>query len=121
MQFALCQFSEGIVRTIRNNGAVWSSARALKCSLKWGNERNPYRVLQVSRETAPSPVLESLHNVRNVSRIAGRTSSFLKFFSRTGEGEEGGDDVKSAWPSDTLGDTRVTMAGTMGCQPARGS
>ena len=35
--------------------------------------------------------------------------------------EEGGDDVKSAWPSDALGDTHATMAGTMGSQPARGS
>ena len=29
-------------------------------------------------------------------------------------GEEGGDDAKSAWPSDTLGYTRVTMASTTG-------
>ncbi len=29
-------------------------------------------------------------------------------------GEEGADDVKSAWPSDALGYTRGTMAGTMG-------
>ena len=43
----------GIVHTISNNGAIWSSARVLKCSLKWGNERNPYLVLYVSRETAP--------------------------------------------------------------------
>ena len=35
--------------------------------------------------------------------------------------EEGGDDVKSAWPFDTLGDTRDTMAGTEGCQVARRS
>ncbi len=35
--------------------------------------------------------------------------------------EEGGDDVKSAWPFDALGDTRATMAGTEGSQPARGS
>ena len=35
-------------------GAAWlSSARDLNCSLKWGNERNPYLVLYVSRETAP--------------------------------------------------------------------
>ncbi len=36
--------------------------------------------------------------------------------SRAKSGEEGGDDVKSAWPSDALGYTRVTMVGTMGCQ-----
>ena len=35
--------------------------------------------------------------------------------------EEGGDDVKSAWPFDALGDTRATMAGTEGCQTARWS
>ena len=28
--------------------------------------------------------------------------------------EEGGDDVKSAWPSDTLGHTHATMADTKG-------
>ena len=30
--------------------------------------------------------------------------------------EEGGDDAKSAWPSDTLGYTRVTIASTKGRQ-----
>ena len=50
-------------------GAAWlSSARVVRCSVKSANERNPRRVLQVSRETAG-----------------------LK-------PEEGGDDVKSAWP-----------------------
>ncbi len=44
-----------------------SSARVVRCSLKWDNERNPHPELQVSRETA----------------------SF--------NGEEGGDDVRSAW------------------------
>ncbi len=37
------------------------------------------------------------------------------------EREEGGDDVKSAWPFDTLGDTRATMAGIKGRQIARWS
>ena len=33
-------------------GAAWlSSVRGLSCSLKWGNERNPYWLLQVSAET----------------------------------------------------------------------
>ena len=41
--------------------------------------------------------------------------------SRTDEREEGGDDVKSAWPFDALGDTRATMAGIKGCQVARWS
>ena len=35
--------------------------------------------------------------------------------------EEGGDDVRSAWPFDTLGNTRGTMAGTEGCEVARRS
>ena len=49
-------------------GAAWlSSARAVRCWVKSRNERNPCRQLHVSGETAP-------HN-----------------------GEEGGDDVKSAW------------------------
>ena len=36
-------------------------------------------------------------------------------------GEEGGDDVKSAWPFDALGYTHDTMANTEGCQTARWS
>ena len=40
----------------------------MRCPVKSGNERNPYRVLHVSRETAGI------------------------------KPEEGGDDVKSAWP-----------------------
>ena len=60
-------------------------------SIKLGNERNPCRLLYVSGETA------------RVNR------------------EEGGDDVKSAWPFDALGYTHDTMGETMGCQPARGS
>ena len=35
--------------------------------------------------------------------------------------EEGGDDVKSAWPFDALGYTHATMAKTTGCQAARRS
>ncbi len=82
-------------------GAAWlSSARVVRCSVKSGNERNPCRVLQVSRETAPY-----------------RVQKFFWFRY----GEEGGDDVKSAWPFDTLGDTRATMTGIKGCQTARWS
>ena len=43
---------EGIVRTISNNGVIRSSARALRRSVKSGNERNPCCQLQVSGETA---------------------------------------------------------------------
>ncbi|KKP24892.1 MAG: hypothetical protein UR19_C0001G0001, partial [Candidatus Nomurabacteria bacterium GW2011_GWF1_31_48] len=36
-------------------GDAWpSSVRGLNCSLKWGNERNPRCVLQVSHDTAPA-------------------------------------------------------------------
>gem|GEM_PF-6191543 len=41
-------------------GVAWlSSARAVGCSLKWDNERNPYPMLQVSSETAPSQSVEA--------------------------------------------------------------
>lgn len=34
-------------------GDAWlSSVRGLNCSLKWGNERNPYCLLYMSGETA---------------------------------------------------------------------
>jgi len=73
-------------------GAAWlSSVRGLSCSLKWGNERNPYPVLQVSLGTASV------------------------------QGEEGGDDAKSAWPFDALGYTRATMPATMGREAVRRS
>ena len=46
----------GETRALRKDywaGDAWpSSVRGLNCSLKWGNERNPRRVLQVSHETA---------------------------------------------------------------------
>ena len=57
-----------------HTGAAWlSSARVVRCSVKSGNERNPYLHLPArhggnSEETAPV------------------------------NGEEGGDDVKSSWP-----------------------
>ena len=68
-----------VVRTRKGNdpgvtlgaftGAAWlSSARAVRCWVKSPNERNPCRLLYFSGETA------------------GNTP------------EEGGDDVKSAWP-----------------------
>lgn len=63
----------------------------MNCSVKSGNERNPRRALYVSRETA---VVKT---------------------------EEGEDDAKSAWPSEDLGNTRVTVAGTKGRKAARRS
>ena len=88
------------VQTSRNGGRLrgsWtgiarlSSARQVTGSLKWGNERNPRCVLYMSHDTA------------RVDR------------------EEGGDDVKSAWPFDALGYTHDTMDETMGRQVARRS
>jgi hypothetical protein len=58
------------IRKKVGTGAAWlSSARAVRCSLKWGNERNPHPMLNYSLGTVPD-------------------------FS----GEEGGEDVKSARP-----------------------
>ena len=76
---------DGIVHTTSNCRAIWSSACGVSCSVNSGNKRNPCFVLQVSQGTAPI------------------------------YGEEGGDDAKSAWPSDALGNTGATMAGTKGC------
>ncbi len=53
-------------------------------SIQLGNERNPRCLLQVSGETARVDL------------------------------EEGGDDVKSAWPSDALGYTHDTMGSNNG-------
>jgi len=40
---------EGIVRTIGNNGLIWSSACTVRRTLKWVNKRNPHRVLNITR------------------------------------------------------------------------
>jgi len=71
-----------------------SSVRGLNCSLKWGNERNPRCLLYLSGETAQRFAHNCLRAVR---------------------WEEGEDDAKSAWPSDTLGYTRDTIAATTRC------
>ena len=59
----MLEFYSGESRRIRKEAstdAAWlSSARTLKRSLKWGNERNPYRVLQVSHGTAQPRVRET--------------------------------------------------------------
>ena len=41
------ELDDGIVHAIGNNGTTWSSARAVKCTVKSGNERNPHSVLNV--------------------------------------------------------------------------
>ena len=51
----------GLLTRTGCTGAAWlSSARVLKCSLKWGNERNPYYALHVSRETAQPKAQDAL-------------------------------------------------------------
>ena len=58
-----------------------------------------------------------------MSRFAGHNNFNFCVFSfeldfvrfRTKSGEEGEDDARSAWPSDTLGYTRGTMAATTRC------
>jgi len=47
-----------------STGAAWlSSVRGLSCSLKWGNERNPRRLLYVSDETAPALYAVAITNL----------------------------------------------------------
>ncbi len=49
------------IRKDGSTAAAWlSSARAVGCSLKWENERNPYPMLYVSLETALSRRTETL-------------------------------------------------------------
>jgi len=49
----ICAFDLMVKRGEAATGAAWlSSARAVRRSLNWGNERNPYRQLQVFDETA---------------------------------------------------------------------
>lgn|GEM_PF-3165132 len=45
-----------MIRKDGRTGDAWlSSVRSVRSALKWDNERNPCRLLQVSDETAPSP------------------------------------------------------------------
>ena len=108
-------------------GAAWSSsARVVRCSVQSGNERNPCEVLYMSLQTALSTARKRGSNKAQDSK----TQVFLGDWNlylvssvrlRMVEREEGGDDVRSAWPFDTLGDTRATMAGIKGRQIARWS
>ena len=73
-------------------GAAWlPSARAVRCSVKSSNERNPFQMLNFSSETA------------RVNR------------------EEGGDDVKSAWPLTPWATHMLQWKVIKGCQIARWS
>ena len=45
----------GEIRKETWTGAAWlSSARSVRSTLKWDNERNPYLVLYLSQETVPT-------------------------------------------------------------------
>ncbi len=77
-----------------------SSARAVRCSIKLGNERNPYCVLQVSHGTAQPQIFNKFENLGLGGRWGRRQISMAL---------------------DALGDTRATMAGTTGCEVARRS
>ena len=73
-------------------GAAWlSSARVVRCWVKSRNERNHYPLL---------PLLPGLLGEKH-SKETARDNR-----------EEGGDDAKSACPSDVLGRTRATIAVT---------
>ncbi len=73
-------------------GAAWlPSARAVRCSVKSSNERNPFQMLYFSSETA---------------RV---------------NWEEGGDDVKSAWPLTPWATHMLQWKVIKGCQIARWS
>jgi|DewCreStandDraft_4_1066084.scaffolds.fasta_scaffold00167_60 hypothetical protein len=46
-------WKQEVIRKNDSKAAAWlSSARTVRCSLKWGNERNPFPELDMSRETA---------------------------------------------------------------------
>ena len=73
-------------------GAAWlPSARAVRCSVKSSNERNPCRMLNFSSETA--------------------------WVNQ----EEGGDDVKSAWPLTPWATHMLQWKVIKGCQIVRWS
>ena len=83
----LFSWKQGEIRKDDCTGAAWlSSARAVRCSLKWGNERNPHPMLNYSLETVP--VLQG--------RKEGKTSSQHGPY--------------------TLGHTHTTMANNNGLQ-----
>ncbi len=113
-------------------GDAWpSSVRGLNCSLKWGNERNPRRLLYVSGETA-QPKAHLLKQMRiqdlksmiqeemQMHSFLNRESLFVNLRTKCASGwEEGEDDARSACPSDTLGYTHNTMTTTTGCDAVR--
>lgn len=60
----------GKIRKKASTGVAWpSSARSVKSALKWDNERNPYPVLYLSRETATTYCRGGRKGRRQVSMI----------------------------------------------------
>lgn len=91
-----------MIRKDGSAGDAWlSSVRSVRSALKWDNERNPCRLLQVSDETAPPPIFTtqslSYFNGRR-SRLRDVNTRMVKNVVEKGGGEEGGADVKSARP-----------------------
>jgi hypothetical protein len=65
-----------IIRKDGTTAAAWlSSARAVGCSLKWDNERNPCPMLYMSLETAHSLSAEMLFQYFESGRKERTTSS----------------------------------------------
>ena len=61
-------------------GAAWlSSARAVRRSLNWGNERNPYRQLQVFDETAQPRAREARSSGKLKVRKVHKVFYFITF------------------------------------------
>ena len=81
-------------------GAAWlSSARVVRCWVKSRNERNHYPLLPLLCRKVKESTLRRLPGITR--RKVEMTSSQYGLYA--------------------LGDTRVTMGETKGCQPARGS
>jgi hypothetical protein len=79
-------------------GAAWlSSARVVRCTLKWGNERNPCRLLPCVRRDCPAQSPQDFK--KEILALKFKIQNFLALKHLRFLGwEEGGDDVKSAWP-----------------------
>ena len=79
-------------------GGAWpSSARAMKCPVKSGNERDLYLLL-----------LAALRRTEHIARTALETGRKVQA-------------TVGLYAPNLLGYTRATMVGTMGCNPEKGS
>jgi len=59
----------GIVRTFRNKGVIWSSARTVRRRLKCRNERNPYLMLYIIRDCLAISGEEGRDDVKSARRL----------------------------------------------------